>query len=54
MSAPHIAGLAALIMEANPNLEPSDVKTVIRETASTRGSPYNNDVSTKYNKNLKE
>lgn len=49
MSAPHVSGLAALILEANPNLNPEDVKKIIRDTASPMGSPYNADISSQYN-----
>jgi hypothetical protein len=50
MAAPHIAGLAALLLEANPTLSPDEVKNLMRETADSKGSPYDSSVSTKYNK----
>jgi serine protease AprX len=34
MAAPHMAGVVANILEANPNLLPDDVKTVIERTAT--------------------
>jgi subtilisin family serine protease len=52
MAAPHVAGLAALLLEANPSLTPDEVKTVIRETATSKGSPYNKVYSDKYNKDF--
>ena len=33
MAAPHVAGLAALIMAANPNLSPGQVEGIIKQTA---------------------
>jgi len=50
MAAPHIAGLAALLLEANPTLSPEEVKNIIRETATSVGKPYNEQVSDKYNR----
>jgi len=37
MAAPHVAGLAALILEANPELSPLQVKEIILETAEDKG-----------------
>lgn len=37
MAAPHVAGLAALILEANPNLSPLQVKEIILKTAEDKG-----------------
>jgi hypothetical protein len=34
MAAPHVAGLAALILEQNPSLEPNQVRDLIRSNAS--------------------
>lgn len=34
MSAPHVAGIAALMLEANPELNPTDVKRILKETAT--------------------
>jgi len=38
MAAPHVSGLAALILEANPNLSPLQVKQIILETAEDKGA----------------
>jgi len=48
MSCPHIAGLVALMHEANPSLTPKDVKEILRETAEARGTPYNTSLDPKY------
>jgi serine protease AprX len=34
MAAPHVAGIVALMLEANPNLDWRDVKRILQETAS--------------------
>ncbi|MEA1945626.1 MAG: S8 family serine peptidase [Euryarchaeota archaeon] len=39
MAAPHVAGVAALILEYNPNLFPSKVRGILMNTATDRGSP---------------
>jgi hypothetical protein len=39
MAAPHVAGVAALIIQANPDLSPLDVKYILRATAEQRGEP---------------
>ncbi len=36
MAAPHVAGVAALMLEANPNLSVEELETMIRETAVQR------------------
>lgn len=36
MATPHVAGVIALMLEANPNLTPSDIDAVIRHTAEHR------------------
>lgn len=36
-SAPHVAGAAALLLEAEPNLTPQDLKRILEETAVDRG-----------------
>ncbi|WP_158217605.1 S8 family serine peptidase [Lottiidibacillus patelloidae] len=34
MSAPHVAGVVALMLDANPNLKPDDVKAILQKTAT--------------------
>ena len=38
MAAPHTSGVAALILQANPNLLPLEVKQIILDTAEDKGS----------------
>jgi thermitase len=38
MAAPHVSGLAALILSANPNLAPAQVRTLIEQNADDLGS----------------
>ncbi|MBD7963095.1 S8 family serine peptidase [Fictibacillus norfolkensis] len=40
MAAPHTAGIAALMLDANPNLEPEDVKTILMNTADSLNGDY--------------
>jgi len=37
MSAPHVSGIAALLLEANPSLTPEEVRNVLKETAVDLG-----------------
>lgn len=37
-SAPHVAAIAALMLEANPNLSPNAVKRILTQTADARGN----------------
>jgi|GEM_PF-1745008 len=37
MATPHVAGIAALILSINPNLTPSQVRTIIERTAEDKG-----------------
>lgn len=39
MAAPHVSGLAALILSAHPNFSPADVRALIRQTAADKGAP---------------
>ncbi len=50
MACPHVAGLAALILEADPNLTPTQVKQILHETSEARGVPYHSVNDPKYSK----
>ncbi|MGD8501593.1 MAG: S8 family serine peptidase, partial [Phycisphaerales bacterium] len=39
MATPHVAGAAALLLEENPNLSPSQIKTVLEQNADDLGAP---------------
>ena len=39
MATPHVAGVAALMLEHNPGLSPSKVRSILMNTATDRGSP---------------
>ncbi|UCE39454.1 MAG: S8 family serine peptidase [Thermoplasmata archaeon] len=49
MSTPHVAGVVALILHANSELTPEQVKKVLRVTAEPRGEPSYPDLDPKYN-----
>lgn len=49
MACPFVAGVAALMLNANLNLTPANIKEILHETAEPRGTPYNSQLSTKYN-----
>ena len=38
-SAPHVAGAAALVLQANPNFTPDQVRSFLTSTATDRGAP---------------
>lgn len=49
MSTPFVAGVAALILQADPEIKPLQLKEIIKETAEQRGEPYDTNLSAKYN-----
>ncbi|PAE38701.1 S8 family serine peptidase [Bacillus sp. 7884-1] len=40
MAAPHVTGISALLLQANPDLEPSDIKTILMNTAKPLADQY--------------
>ncbi|MGG0176544.1 S8 family serine peptidase [Gottfriedia acidiceleris] len=40
MATPNVAGMAALLLQAKPNLQPSDVKTILMNTADPLSKDY--------------
>jgi subtilisin family serine protease len=40
MASPHVAGISALLLQANPELQPSDVKTILMNTAKPLTDDY--------------
>ncbi|XZF76828.1 S8 family serine peptidase [Bacillus sp. AL-1R] len=40
MAAPHVTGISALLLQANPMLEPSDIKTILMNTAKPLTDNY--------------
>jgi len=50
MSAPHVAGIAALMLDANHNLDPEEVKQILHKTAEKRGEAYNSDIDPDYSR----
>ena len=48
MACPHIAGVAALMLEAKPTLNASQIKNIIRSTAERMGTPYDETLSIQY------
>jgi subtilisin family serine protease len=40
MASPHVAGIAALLLQADPSLQPEDVKTILMNTADPLSKPY--------------
>jgi serine protease AprX len=49
MSTPHVSGVVALMLDANPSLTPDQVKMILRETAEPRGTPSFPNLDPKYN-----
>jgi len=50
MACPHISGIVALMLEANPNLTPSEVKQILKDTADTKGEPYDTSLDKYYSR----
>ncbi|MFB7139536.1 S8 family serine peptidase [Gottfriedia sp. NPDC056225] len=40
MASPHVAGIAALLLQANPQLDPQDIKTILMNTAKPLDGTY--------------
>lgn len=49
MACPHVSGVVALMLDANPSLTPDQVRMILRETAEPRGTPSFPDLDPKYN-----
>ena len=49
MATPLASGVVALMLEADPDLEPEDVKEILRRSAEVRGSPYDTDLDPVWN-----
>jgi serine protease AprX len=49
MACPHVSGVVALMLDANPSLTPDQVKMILRVTAESRGTPSYPDLDPKYN-----
>jgi len=50
MACPHISGIVALMLEANSELTPKEVKTMLRQSAEQRGAPYDRNLSSRYSR----
>ena len=50
MACPHVAGIAALMLEAKPGLNASKVKNLLRKTAEPKGTVYDPDISETYSR----
>ncbi|UCG68185.1 MAG: S8 family serine peptidase [Thermoplasmata archaeon] len=49
MSCPHVAGVVALMLDANPNLSPENVKEILHISSEQRGSPSFPELDPRYN-----
>lgn len=50
MACPHISGIVACMLEANPNLTPFEVKDILKKTADTKGEPYDPSLDDDYSR----
>jgi serine protease AprX len=50
MACPHISGIVACMLEANPNLTPLEVKEILKETADVKGEPYDPELDDDYSR----
>ena len=48
-SCPHVSGICALMLEANPDLRPRDIQKILHQTAEAMGEPSEPELSDKYN-----
>ena len=48
-SCPHVAGLCAILLEANAALNPTEIKKILRESSEAMGNPDLLELSDKYN-----
>ena len=46
---PHVSGICALMLEANPDLRPKEIKEILHKTAEAKGEPDMPELSNKYN-----
>ena len=49
---PAVTGVIALMMEANPNLDPFQIKEILKQTAERRGEPYDTSIDPFWNKDF--